>query len=204
MRRHPLAIIGLGKVGVACGKAIAATEDLAVAGIVRRSTSLAQPLPPPLQRSVQNSSLRHDLIASIHWGGNWGCEITAAERNFAHNFVDVGFDVIHGHSSHHPKAIEVYRDRLILYGCGDFLNDYEGISGYEEFRGELSLMYLPRLCATRRLIDLQLVPFRIARFRLHRASIADTAWLQHRLDSVCRRFQVGLRTSPDGILSVNW
>jgi poly-gamma-glutamate capsule biosynthesis protein CapA/YwtB (metallophosphatase superfamily) len=31
-------------------------------------------------------------------------------------------------------AIEGYRDRLILYGCGDFLNDYEGIKGYEEFR----------------------------------------------------------------------
>jgi poly-gamma-glutamate synthesis protein (capsule biosynthesis protein) len=24
-----------------------------------------------------------------------------------------------GHSSHHPRPIKVYRDRLILYGCGD-------------------------------------------------------------------------------------
>ncbi len=84
------------------------------------------------------------LIASLHWGGNWGYEIGSAERDFAHRLIDIGFDVVHGHSSHHPKAIEVYRDRLILYGCGDFLNDYEGISGYEEFRGDLSLMYLPR------------------------------------------------------------
>ena len=37
--------------------------------------------------------------------------------------------------------MEVYRNRLILYGCGDFLNDYEGIEGYEEFRGDLALMY---------------------------------------------------------------
>ena len=27
-----------------------------------------------------------------------------------------------------------------LYGCGDFLNDYEGISGYQKFRGELVLI----------------------------------------------------------------
>ena len=47
MRRR-LAIVGLGKVGLACAKAIAASEDLAVAGIVRRPTSLNQPLPPPL------------------------------------------------------------------------------------------------------------------------------------------------------------
>ena len=31
--------------------------------------------------------------------------------------------------------------RLILYGCGDFLNDYEGIRGYEDFRSDLALMY---------------------------------------------------------------
>jgi hypothetical protein len=27
------------------------------------------------------------------------------------------------------RPFEVYRDRLILYGCGDLLNDYEGIGG---------------------------------------------------------------------------
>ena len=30
-------------------------------------------------------------------------------------------------------GFEVYRDKLILYGCGDFLNDYEGIGGYQPF-----------------------------------------------------------------------
>ena len=38
-----------------------------------------------------------------------------------------GIDVVHGHSSHHPRPIEVYQRRLILYGCGDFIDDYEGI-----------------------------------------------------------------------------
>jgi len=40
--------------------------------------------------------------------------------------------------------VEVYRKRkrLILFGCGDFLTDYEGISGYEQFRGDLTLMCL--------------------------------------------------------------
>ena len=52
---------------------------------------------------------------------------------------------MHGHSSHHVKAIEVFRGRLILYGCGDFLTDYEGVGGYEEFRGDLALMYFVEL-----------------------------------------------------------
>jgi poly-gamma-glutamate synthesis protein (capsule biosynthesis protein) len=84
------------------------------------------------------------LVASIHWGANWGYQIGADEVRFAHELIDTaGFDVIHGHSSHHPKAIEVYREKPILYGCGDFINDYEGITGYDEFRSELTLMYFP-------------------------------------------------------------
>jgi len=43
MLRTLLAIIGFGRLGKACVEAIAATEDLAVAGIVRRPESLNQP-----------------------------------------------------------------------------------------------------------------------------------------------------------------
>lgn len=38
-------------------------------------------------------------------------------------------------------GIELYHKRLILYGCGDFINDYEGITGYERYRDDLALMY---------------------------------------------------------------
>jgi poly-gamma-glutamate capsule biosynthesis protein CapA/YwtB (metallophosphatase superfamily) len=156
-----------------------------------------------LARRVSAARLSGDiLIASVHWGGNWGYEISRAERGFAHRLIEIGFDIVHGHSSHHPKAIEIYRDRLILYGCGDFLNDYEGISGYEQFRGDLSLMYLPQLCAaTGKLTDLRLVPFRIARFRLQCASASEAAWLQQRLTSISRQFHVALQTDRGGTLT---
>src|SRR5690606_2510781 len=78
------------------------------------------------------------VIASIHWGHNWGYTIPQEQRTFAREWIDSGaVDGVHGHSSHHPKGIELYRDRPILYGCGDLLNDYEGIGGYERFRGDL-------------------------------------------------------------------
>lgn len=130
------------------------------------------------------------VIASIHWGGNWGFEIPAEHRRFAHALVDhAGVDIVHGHSSHHPKAIEVYRDRPILYGCGDFLSDYEGIRGYEEFRDDLVLMYLPALDPrTGRLVGLEMVPFQIRNFRLNRAADADGLWLRDTLASECARF----------------
>ncbi|MGE0196323.1 MAG: CapA family protein, partial [Methylocystis sp.] len=70
------------------------------------------------------------LVVSIHWGSNWGYRVSNAQRQFAHRLIeDAGASIIPGHSSHHPKGFEVHRDRLVLYGCGDFLNDYEGISG---------------------------------------------------------------------------
>ena len=63
------------------------------------------------------------VVASIHWGGNWGYAIPPGHRPFAHGLIDqCEVDAVHGHSSHHPLGIEVYRDRPILYGCGDFLN----------------------------------------------------------------------------------
>jgi len=48
------------------------------------------------------------------------------------------------------RASRSIATRLILYGCGDFLNDYEGIRGYEEYRGDLALMYFgARRCSQR-------------------------------------------------------
>src|SRR5437016_5151908 len=86
------------------------------------------------------------VIVSVHWGGNWGYPVPPAHMAFAHALVDEGgIHLVHGHSSHHPKAIEVYKGQLILYGCGDFITDYEGIAGYESFRDDLVLMYLPAL-----------------------------------------------------------
>lgn len=120
------------------------------------------------------------VVASIHWGSNWGYEIPQQQRAFAHGLIDEALvDVIHGHSSHHAKGIEVYNDRPIIYGCGDFVNDYEGISGYEAYRDDLVLMYFVTLnAATGELERLEMTPLQIRRFRLHRASEADTLWLR--------------------------
>src|SRR5207244_1630579 len=85
------------------------------------------------------------IVASIHWGSNWGYEIPREHMLFAHRLIEEGVAIVHGHSSHHVKAIEVFGGLLLLYGCGDFLTDYEGISGYETFRGDLALMYLVEL-----------------------------------------------------------
>jgi poly-gamma-glutamate synthesis protein (capsule biosynthesis protein) len=145
-------------------------------------------------------------IASIHWGPNWGYEISSRTTKFARRLIDeAGIDVVHGHSSHHPKAIEVYRNRLILYGCGDFVNDYEGIDGYATFRDDLAIMYLPTIRASDgNLTALSMVPFVIRKFRLNRASPTDAAWLQETLNREGRKFGTHVQLHADCSLTLAW
>lgn len=122
---------------------------------------------------------RDVVAASIHWCGNWGYAIPASHRTFARGLIDTcGVDVVHGHSSHHPMGLEVYRDRPVFYGCGDLLNDYEGIGGYESYRADLALMYFVTLNGDGRLRSLELVPLQRRRFRLCRANPPQAEWLR--------------------------
>jgi poly-gamma-glutamate capsule biosynthesis protein CapA/YwtB (metallophosphatase superfamily) len=142
------------------------------------------------------------VIASIHWGGNWGYAVTSAQRNFAHALIDVAqVDIVHGHSSHHAKGIEVHRGRLILYGCGDFINDYEGIGGHEEFRADLGLMYFPTLdIKSGALARLTMTPTRVHQFRAIRTRLDEARWIASTLDRTCRLFGTGVQQSGDGEL----
>ena len=144
------------------------------------------------------------VVLSIHWGPNWGYDIADEQVAFAHRLIESGAaDLIHGHSSHHVKGIEVYRQKLILYGCGDFINDYEGISGYEEFRDDLVLMYFPVVrAADGTLAGLDMVPLQIRRMRLHHAPPADASWLADTLNREGKRFGTRIGTGPDQVLKL--
>ena len=145
-------------------------------------------------------------IASIHWGENWGYQVPAEQRRFAHALIDIAaVDVVHGHSSHHAKAIEVYKSKAILYGCGDFLTDYEGIAGYEEFRDDLVLMYFLDVdTRSGDLRRLRMVPLHIRRFRLERASPGDSEWLRGTLDRECRKFGARVEPGDHDDLTLTW
>lgn len=143
------------------------------------------------------------FIVSIHWGANWGYEIADEDRRLAHSLVEeAGVSVVHGHSSHHAKAIEITRERLVLYGCGDFLNDYEGISGYEDYRGDLALAYLADVdTSDGTLAKLEMVPFRIRGLSLASASADERAWIQRRLDRESAPFATRIALTPENRLT---
>ena len=146
-------------------------------------------------------------VFSIHWGGNWGYDIPREQRDFAHRLIDTaGVDLVHGHSSHHVKGIEIYRDKLILYGCGDFLNDYEGITGgHKAYRDDLALMYFPTLdTTTGNLAGLALTPTQTRHFRTNRAPDDGVRWLEETLNREGRQFGTRVERCADGTLLLHW
>jgi len=176
----------------------AATQQPGVSFLPSLSSASAEALTTRTEAARQEG----DLVAvSIHWGANWGYEVTPDQARFARRLIDGGISLVHGHSSHHPRPVEVYRGRLILYGCGDCIDDYEGISGYEEYRDELRLLYFASLTpGTGTLQELRMVPMRARKMRLQRASPADSRWLTATLNRINRGFGSRVELQQDGTI----
>jgi poly-gamma-glutamate capsule biosynthesis protein CapA/YwtB (metallophosphatase superfamily) len=178
----------------------AATQDRPGVHLV---PALADATADDLCRRVREVRQPGDLIVvSAHWGSNWGYRVEQEQIHFAHRLIDRGVDLVHGHSSHHARPIESYRGKLILYGCGDLVDDYEGISGHKQYRDDLRLLYFPRLDpASGELIELTMAPLQARQMRLHRASDIDVRWLRKTLDRVSRHFGSRIDLGSDGLLT---
>lgn len=78
-------------------------------------------------------------VFSVHWGRNYSWQPSAEMRELAHFLIDeCGIDLVHGHSAHHVQGIERYGGKLIIYGCGDFVDDYALSPAY---RNDLSAVW---------------------------------------------------------------
>ena len=116
-----------------------------------------------------------------------------------------GVDIIHGHSSHHVRGVEVYKEKLILYGSGDFLNDYEGIGGYEKFRADLALMYFVSVDpSTGKLLRMQMTPTQIRNFKVNRASRVDALWLKDTMNREGKKLGTRVELDKDNRLTLHW
>ena len=144
------------------------------------------------------------VVLSVHWGGNWRFDISREERTFAHQLIDAAaVDLVHGHSSHHVRGMELYKGKLILYGCGDLLTDYEGIAGHEAYRPDLSLMYFPAVeSSSGRLLRLAAVPTQVRRFQVRRAPEEGVAWLTDTLNREGRSLGTRVERQNDNTLEL--
>jgi poly-gamma-glutamate capsule biosynthesis protein CapA/YwtB (metallophosphatase superfamily) len=97
-----------------------------------------------LQNYIENAKKQSDLvIVSSHVGPHFRETPSMKYVNFAHKIIDLGADIYWGHSNHMPQGIEFYKhndnNKIILYDCGDFIDDYAIDSNY---RNDLSFIFL--------------------------------------------------------------
>jgi len=146
------------------------------------------------------------VLLSLHWGGNWGVEVPQPHQQFSRRLIDLGAaDVVHGHSSHHPRPIEVYCGRLILYGCGDLINDYEGITAMGRLDPSAVCLYFVQLSRTSgELQQVEIVPMQLRRLQLVPADAAARRKLQSLFESAGPHGSTRLQAQPDGSWQVRW
>jgi len=87
----------------------------------QRKDRRAQQLAEIIRLAKKESEI---LIISAHWGPNWGYAPPPEHSSFAHFLIDRGADIIFGHSAHVFRGIEIYRNKVILYSTGNFIDDY--------------------------------------------------------------------------------
>lgn len=127
------------------------------------------------------------VIVSIHFGSNWGWEIDPENVTAARALIDAGADIVHGHSSHHPRTAELYKNKLILYGCGEMFNDYEGIGDHpgfpaSHFLGDLRFAYFVDVdTRTGDFVRMFVHPMKQKLFRLHEGESSHAKRFQNAL-----------------------
>ncbi len=63
------------------------------------------------------------LIVSLHWGNEYLPQAEKWRVDLAHQLVDAGADIIHGHHPHVWQGIEDYQGKKIYYSLGNFIFD---------------------------------------------------------------------------------
>jgi len=137
------------------------------------------------------------LIASIHWGPNMQQKPTQEFIDFAHQMVDAGIDIIHGHSAHIFHGIEIYNKKLIMYDTGDFVDDYRVDP---VLRNDQSFFYIVTVDKSG-IQNVQLIPTLIDNVQVNRATGETYREIIGRMQQLSRLF--GTEISNDGKIIIS-
>ncbi|MBZ5540113.1 MAG: CapA family protein [Acidobacteriia bacterium] len=157
-------------------------------------TDLADARAKKLLQAVREHRKAVDLlIVSAHWGGNWGYTPPEEHVLFAHALLDAGADLLFGHSSHVFRGIEFYRGRPILYGAGNFVDDY-AVDRIE--RNDQSFIYVAEF-ANNQPRALRLYPTLIRGFRANRAEGIHAQNIAGKMTKLCADLQTAAKWNSE-------
>ena len=96
------------------------------------------------KKTVKKLAAKHDIVIVSFHGGAEGKSKTRVPRklerylgerrgdvfHFSRGVIDAGADVVLGHGPHVPRAMELYKGRLIAYSLGNFVTTGFAMSSY--------------------------------------------------------------------------
>ncbi len=147
----------------------------------------------------QIERLRRDgadlVVLSAHWGPNLRPWPSPRIRRFARRAVELGVDLVHGHSAHIVQGIEVHHGAPILYDTGDFLDDYWVFPGV---RTDRTFLFLADVDGGR-ISGLRLVPLSLAPAEVRRPGEFEHAAICARMRRLCRWLGTEARPTVQGL-----
>ncbi|MCW5982976.1 MAG: CapA family protein [Bryobacteraceae bacterium] len=132
------------------------------------------------------------VIASVHWGGNWGQEPPKEHVWLARALIDAGADIVFGHSPHVFRGIEIYKGKPILYSAGDFIDDY---AVDPNARNDQSFLFHVDLVRGR-IHSLRLYPTVIDSFQARLARGEAAEQIAARMQALCAAFKTTADWDP--------
>ena len=139
----------------------------------------------PLKEDIQRLREQVDIvILSIHWGPNMKEQPSANFIRFAHQAIDSGVDIIHGHSAHIFQGVEIYQGKLILYDTGDFVDDY---AVDPLLRNDRSFLFLVE-AGKEGVVALYLIPVLIGDFQVNLSSGKEFLETGQRMQRLSQEF----------------
>lgn len=142
-----------------------------------------------LFEAIRKARARCDiLVVAAHWGPNWGYEPPPRQIPFARRLVDLGADIVFGHSGHVFRAVEIYRGRPILYCAGNFVDDY---AVDPDERNDESFMFFVDIDADGP-VRLRLYPTIIAECQARIAPPDQAGKIAYKMTRVCEK--IGTQT----------
>lgn len=151
-----------------------------------------------LQFCIENAKKNSDIVVvSCHVGPHYRENPSTAYVKFAHKIIDLGADIYWGHSNHMPQGIEIYRNKIIMYDCGDFIDDYAIDTIH---RNDLSFIFLIHFDDLKEynkinnksslsIKEIELIPTKIHDFKANIAMLDDADIAIDRMLKVCNHLK---------------
>src|SRR5437660_3434856 len=79
------------------------------------------------------------VLVAIHWATSKSANVSPENRKFAHDLIDAGADIILGHHPPHPKGIEVYHGKVIIYAPSNVLRGHTSPSSDDGYLARFTL-----------------------------------------------------------------